>query len=394
VDDPVSSLSEHRSDGGLLLRASPLALLVCVTAASASAGPTTNMLGLAVVAPLLAAATLDVRDTTAYASAAVLVTLIAGLADGSLTGPTAAGALRLVGVCLGSVTAVQVARARAARERDLVHVSNVARAVQDAVLGPLPRRLGPVTLAGRSISASRSLRIGGDVYAAELTPHGMRLLVADVRGKGLNAAGVGNRLLGCFRERACEQASLLALAEQLHQAVLRASRQLPDADELFVTMNLLEMTTSLELRLINAGHPRPVLLRGTAAQLLGGSGEPPLGIDVPQDIWFAQLQEGDRLMLYTDGLSEARHPRTGEMLDPVKTAARALAGRPLGRGVDEAVDCVGSWTGGSPDDDVTVVALEVGPEAVGQADCVTTPLVRNTLWRLAPSRKAEAGATA
>ncbi|GAA3052868.1 hypothetical protein GCM10020000_38090 [Streptomyces olivoverticillatus] len=94
----------------------------------------------------------------------------------------------------GGIVAVTVAAAygshvRLQRERTLFQVRLVADAAQQVVLSPLPDRCGGVEIESLYIAAAAEARIGGDFYEVVDTPYGVRLLIGDVRGKGLPAVG-------------------------------------------------------------------------------------------------------------------------------------------------------------------------------------------------------------
>jgi hypothetical protein len=76
----------------------------------------------------------------------------------------------------------------------------VAEVAQRAILRPIPARLGAMSFATRYLSAAEEALIGGDFYDAAFTPHGLRLITGDVRGKGLPAVQLASVVLGCFRE--------------------------------------------------------------------------------------------------------------------------------------------------------------------------------------------------
>lgn len=91
---------------------------------------------------------------------------------------------------LSALTAVTLASGlasslRGRRERVLAAVRSVAEAAQHALLTPIPETVGPFRVAVRYSAAAAEARIGGDLYALVSTPYGVRLIVGDVRGKGL-----------------------------------------------------------------------------------------------------------------------------------------------------------------------------------------------------------------
>jgi serine phosphatase RsbU (regulator of sigma subunit) len=111
--------------------------------------------------------------------------------------------------------------------------------------------------------------------------------------------------------------------------------------------------------LLNAGHPDPLLVRDGKVEMLGvADREPPLGLGAAPRAAQVFVLRTDRLLFYTDGLTEARNPLTREFF-PLGPAVRATfdAGElpdALARLVGELVE----WAGGSLGDDVAIVAVE------------------------------------
>ncbi|MFD9212676.1 SpoIIE family protein phosphatase [Streptomyces sp. NPDC059544] len=102
------------------------------------------------------------------------------------------------------------------RDRRRLRTSReVAAAVQHAVLPDPPRRAGRLAVASRYEVAHEEAAIGGDLFALHGTAHGIRMLLADVRGKGLEAVRTVNALLGAFREASDHRPDLPGVVRQL-----------------------------------------------------------------------------------------------------------------------------------------------------------------------------------
>lgn len=163
------------------------------------------------------------------------------------------------------------------------------------------------------------------------TPHGVRVIVGDVRGKGMGAVAAVAVVIGAFREAAEQEATLEAVAQRLERALAREGmrREGLDAFEGFTTAVLAEIPRGDGvIRILNRGHPEPLLLRGDGRLCVLSASEPALPLGMGDlGVWpdradEAEFPPGAMLLLYTDGLSEARDIR-GEFYDP---AAR-LGGR-------------------------------------------------------------------
>jgi sigma-B regulation protein RsbU (phosphoserine phosphatase) len=309
------------------------------------------LLGFLIAGPLLAAVSLDARRTAAVAAYAAVLAILLGVPDGIFG--TLDHLIRCLVVATGGVFCTFIAERRSQRERALLRITRVAEVAQRAILRPVPGRAGRVTLAVRYLSAAEDSMVGGDFYDVAVTPYGVRLLVGDVKGKGLEAVQLAAVVLGSFRQAAFTQQDLSSLAAELDRG---ASRQLGDED--FVTAVLAEFGPRGELKLVNCGHPPPLLLRGGAARPLGDPPTTPLGLDPDPAVERLTLAPADRLLLYTDGLVEARdgHGRPFEVDD--RAAAELLDTPSLDQALDRLVASVLRHAGGRLDDDLALVLAQ------------------------------------
>ncbi len=216
------------------------------------------------------------------------------------------------------VTAVSTAGAvhTSRRNQKLAEVTTVAEVAQRALLRPLPGRVGPLELGVLYLAAAAEAQVGGDLYEVARTPYGIRLIMGDVRGKGLSAVEVAADVLGVFREAVHEVYTLAEVARRLDASLTRREA----TNEEFVTAVLVEIDPAISnLTIYSCGHPPPILL-GTKGHD-GGSQlrvtvvdvpvpAPPLGLMSLGDCSSAgrtlPFCPGDQLLLYTDGVTEAR----------------------------------------------------------------------------------------
>nr|WP_235902718.1 PP2C family protein-serine/threonine phosphatase [Streptomyces sp. 1-11] len=216
----------------------------------------------------------------------------------------------LVGA-LGTILAAH----RIRRERTLADVRFVADIAQRVLLRPVPHRIGDLCLESLYLSAAAEARIGGDLYEAVPTRFGVRLIVGDVRGKGLLAVETAAALLGAFREAAHDEPDLPALAARVETSMSRRATQLggSEAGERFVTAVFAEVPQGGRVvRVVNCGHPPPLLiLPGEVRELDRGRSAPPLNLGVlVGDAYHVDaypFRPGDQLLLYTDGVTETRN---------------------------------------------------------------------------------------
>jgi len=198
------------------------------------------------------------------------------------------------------------------QQRMLTDVRTVAEVAQRVLLRALPTDLVSVRSAVRYAAAAAEARIGGDLYEVMTTPFGDRLIIGDVRGKGLPAVEAAADVLGIFREAAHQEGELAAIALRMHQALAR--RPQSDSEE-FVTAVLVSIPPgSAQAEIVNCGHPAPLLIhQGAVTSLDPPETSPPLGLldlasEAPQ-VYKVDFVPGDLMLLYTDGTTEARDKR-------------------------------------------------------------------------------------
>jgi hypothetical protein len=270
-----------------------------------------------VATPALAALTMGPGGTLAAAAVALAVSVTTATYNQAWgTAQVFGNFLGLLLVSLASVMLSSAVRRR--RQSEFDQMRRIAVAAQDVILHPVPARLGPVRAASLCLAAGTGAQIGGDLYEAVQTRYGVRMLVGDVRGKGLNAIRAVAVTLGAFREAAHYQDDL-AEVMNLCAAALQREAAVPgtfDQEALmegFTTALVAQVSDEGVVDVVNRGHPPPLVLhQGRAQALMPTSPLPPLGLE---DLVTGPAQKpesypflpGDRLLLYTDGVIEARN---------------------------------------------------------------------------------------
>jgi len=214
------------------------------------------------------------------------------------------------------------------------------------------------------------------------------VIMGDVRGKGLSAVELATDVLGMFREQAHEACTLGELASRLDAGLGRGLGR----HEEFVTALLVEIDPESGRTLIfNCGHPAPLLIpaspdadparRVTLMEVPAPA--PPLGLLALGDTSAAQLscalEPDDQLLLYTDGVTEARDAKRAFYPLPERVSAlagKAAAGHQAGKTVLKPVSVGGSRQGllallqadlhrhvGAPLDDDAAMLLVHAPAA-------------------------------
>ena len=308
--------------------------------------------GVLLAGPVVASATIGSRRTAAVSALAVAAGLFVGATHHRLD--TLPQIVRIVGLVLVGGFCVVGAHWRERRERDLARVTKVAEVAQLAILRPIPARVGSVAFASRYLSAAEQAFIGGDLYEVVPSRDGVRVVVGDVRGKGLEAVHLAALVLGAFREAANVEEALEQVAAAVDRAVAGEI-----ALEDFVTAVFVEFRPCGEIQVVNCGHHPPVRLTGHAVEYLTpDEASPPLGLAPDFTLKVHRMERGDRLLLYTDGLVEARGPdRTFFELAPEVLAA--LSRRSLDTALENLVSQVLRHAGGHLDDDLALLLVEL-----------------------------------
>jgi GAF domain-containing protein/anti-sigma regulatory factor (Ser/Thr protein kinase) len=283
---------------------------------------------------------------------------------------------------LGRRAGVAVDNARLYSERaDIAHTLQIA-------LVPDPVPLAPGwDVAALYRPAGEATEAGGDFYDMVRTDDGWLVVMGDVAGKGARAASLTALARYTLRTAAMLTGDPAAALAALNSGLMR--RQ----DVAYCTAALVALEEDgggARARVFSAGHPLPVLVSGGGARELGRSG-PLLGALEGAD-WPAEevvLGAGDRLVLYTDGVTDARgaEDRFGdhrllELLSGVDGAAPAE--------VVQAIDgALRGFQAGPQRDDTALLAvarlqpgelaLAGGPEAVSLARAAVRARLENDL---------------
>ncbi|MGW0336603.1 PP2C family protein-serine/threonine phosphatase [Streptomyces sp. NPDC003011] len=285
----------------------PVLIVAVIVLVDLVGGPGMIWLPLLAAGPALAATTNGPHGVCCVGLLAVGLGWALGIRDGVPGRELAVVLSALVAVTLASGLA-GVLRGR--RERVLAAVRSVAETAQHVLLRPVPETVGPFQVAVRYSAAAAEARIGGDLYALIPTPYGVRLIVGDVRGKGLPAVGTAALVLGVFREAAYDEPDLLAVVDRIERSL---ARNLGHDD--FVTAVVAGYPREGQLEMVNCGHAPPLLVRasGGVTAVEPTQPAPPLGLRAlsgqTPGLQVLPFEDGDQLLLYTDGVTEARDRR-------------------------------------------------------------------------------------
>jgi serine phosphatase RsbU (regulator of sigma subunit) len=230
-----------------------------------------------------------------------------------------------------------------------------ARAIQQTLL---PREMPRVAKLELSGTWQPARTMGGDYYdLLKLGEHELAVCIGDVAGKGMPAALLMSGLQAAVRASASN--SPRDLCERVRRVVVSSLSGGRFVTFFYATVD----TASMTLRWCNAGHNAPILVRadGTVIRLAeGGPAISRLFRDTPYEERELALQPGDRLVLFTDGVSEAMD-RGGELFGEQRIEELAAEGRTLGaRELERTiVDAAMQFSGGEMEDDVTLVVVAI-----------------------------------
>ena len=262
-------------------------------------------------------------------------------------------------------------RAAAAVENARLYeaTASIAKTLQSSLLPPVLPELPGMEIAAAYRPAGAGLEVGGDFYDVFGTAEDQwYAVIGDVCGKGAEAAAVTALARYTIRAAAVRRRSPAGILRWLSDAML--SQQTEEIGR-FCTIACLHLDLSrspVRVTVACGGHPLPLLVRADSSSEEIGEPGTLLGL-VPQPSLqdrTAELREGDTLVLYTDGLTEALAPRRVWSPEELAEAALTAAGGPAAATVSGLMDAtIGSLL--AVRDDVAVLALRAAANGVPSA---------------------------
>lgn len=251
-------------------------------------------------------------------------------------------------------------RAREQHER-----GRVARVLQETLLPPLLPAVPGVDLSARYRATGAGNLVGGDFYDVFETGSGeWAVVLGDVSGFGPEAAAITGQARYTVRAVARDEPTPSGVLRRLNQAIGGRS------DDRFCTAVYLLMHPSemgVQVVLSRGGHPPPLLLRedGSVESLDGAAGMP-MGMFPDADVSDlpCTLAAGDAIVLYTDGVIEARDA-TGDQFgqERLEQLLRSCAGR-TADGIARRIELAAiDFQGETASDDVAIVVARARPAA-------------------------------
>ncbi|MFE6282723.1 PP2C family protein-serine/threonine phosphatase [Streptomyces sp. NPDC057877] len=352
----------------------PLVLLIGIVTIDYNTSSNFRMISWLVLVPGIAAALCGMWGTVTFA---VITPLTYLFVDSALPRNYQAGLADFVLATIGGALATAACAVRLRGEARAVHMADISDTIRRTLLRPLPPVWGGLDHAAVYLPADTDARVGGDFYDIQPGPHGTRVLIGDVQGKGLRAVETAAALLGTFREAGYHEPDLTTVAQRLEVRMLRhrehtAALGRTDGDR-FATAVLLGFPpdTVDAVDVVNFGHEPPLVVGddGEVRHLPPGD-DLPLGLGdlvrggpAPR-VRRVRVGTAETLLLTTDGVTEARD-RCDVFYPLAQEVARAVAEDPRLARPRRLVTFVRDGTlrhcGGHLADDTTVFAVRRRP---------------------------------
>lgn len=234
----------------------------------------------------------------------------------------------------------------------------IARSIQTGLLpSELPAQ-GWFRACGSSIA---SRQVGGDYFDVRpVNPDQYSCVIADVSGKGVSAALLAALLQGAFVFASEGGGRIEDLMSRVNRFLIERAR-----GEKYATVVYCTVDRKGELRWSNAGHPKPVLVRANGQlERLESTGMPIGMLDIAMyEVKTAQLQAGDKIVMFSDGLSETANAQ-GEFFEKRALAEFLRANARMNSTELHAklVEAVEDFSDASEqEDDITMLVLEYQP---------------------------------
>ena len=223
---------------------------------------------------------------------------------------------------------------------------SIAASIQQRLLAVTLPEVPFARVNGRNLSCKE---IGGDFFEAVSTPEGLAIVLADVSGKGVSAALLASTLQGMVYSHLISGMPLTDIV-----AAVNRFFTYKHIGEKYATMILTRLRPDGDLEYVNCGHVPPVWICGNEV-LRPSHGNLPVGLlaDATYSSDRCQMRPGDRLILVTDGVTEAENAR-GDMFESERL--EAVSGK--SSSMEDIFRAVADFCGGTPlNDDCTVVEL-------------------------------------
>jgi len=234
------------------------------------------------------------------------------------------------------------------------HDLELAKSIQDSFLPDSPPEVRGYAAAFHMHAA---FEVGGDFYdVVQMPDQRIAYIIGDISGKGVSAAMVMSSILSDLRMELSFGGSAAEILGRFNQALCHKAQK-----GMFVSMVLMVLDPeNHRLELANAGHPPPVQIRKERIWQHSDASGPPAGIvsDISYDCEALNLEAGEMILLYTDGITEARNAScemlgTGRLMSWLDDAPDSVDAC-----IEYLIDSLSHFTGETgQNDDITLLML-------------------------------------
>jgi sigma-B regulation protein RsbU (phosphoserine phosphatase) len=247
-------------------------------------------------------------------------------------------------------------------ERAKIRIEDELKIARDIQQGLQPSSMPTVGWFRAAGSSLPSTQVGGDYFDVHpISPHAWAAVVADVSGKGVSSALLASLLQGMFVMTSDDPLHIEPRLARLNEFLLERTR-----GEKYATVFYCILDSSGLLSYANAGHCAPFLVGRDGRLRSLHTTSMPVGMieGAPFQMAQTQLDPGDKVVIYSDGLTEAEGV-DGAFFDTDRLRACLRDGAALGATALHAslLETLDRFTdGGAVRDDITALVLEYRPE--------------------------------
>lgn len=236
--------------------------------------------------------------------------------------------------------------------------SHIAYTLQRSLLPPILPDIPGIELAARFRAAGEGYQVGGDFYDVFNTGSAWGVVIGDVCGKGPDAAALTGLARHTLRAAAMQENVPSKILGLLSEAIMRERVDSQFCTAVYASLELASVGARMSVSV--GGHPQPFLLLedgrveqvGKPGSLLGSIPEPRLADEA------IDLNPGDTVIFYTDGVIEAGNPRGAFGLEGLRSLLGSCARLPA-HDIAERVDQAVTGLDSSPGDDVAILVVRI-----------------------------------
>lgn len=234
---------------------------------------------------------------------------------------------------------------------------HISQTLQEALL-TMPENIPGLDFSYLYHSASQSSKVGGDFYDLfELEHNRVGVTIGDISGKGLPAATLTSLVRNVIKVYSYEENLPASVMTKTNKIVLKSTRV-----DIFTTVlfGILDLNTGL-FTYCCCGHPPAIIKKQENKALMLEANSPAIGVLASLNFVSSvvQLQRGEILILYTDGVTEARRGLEFFGLDRLQQLVTALPAKTPSEVVPTIFNQLTQFTGGNFKDDIALLALSL-----------------------------------